>query len=737
MLRFEKLSLQGFKSFCDPTDVVFDEEGITAVVGPNGCGKSNVADAISWVIGEQRAKALRGGKMEDVIFQGTRSRPPSGMAEVILTLVVQETFEVRGEAQPESEALKQAEESLTQAEAAVGAIDEALASPEAEGDSVAGTESGGALSDQAESGQSESAQDSEAQQAPQQKQPRRPPFRKVQAKGAPRVFQAGERITVGRRLYRTGESEYEMNGRTCRLRDVQDLFAGTGLGAAHYAIIEQGRIGQVLSAKPLDRRSMIEEAAGISKFKMRQHAAELKLEASKLNLSRITDIIAEIERQQNSVKRQASRARRYKRLRQEMRDLMRAVYVVDYRTTGKTLGEIETALNEVSAGESHLAATTAEREAMQDEAARAARAAEEALNETREVVSGLELDTAASRQQQAYLTEQIQSLGVRSAQFVSDQAAITERDEFISQETSRLREELRRIEQEINSESRTLADEESRHHEQAQSDAQSERKLEEARKIVYDCVTNLERWRQLKRQFTESVDRCRARINGLVAEQERARTQAQSAQEQYAKLTEEADIISIRQQEFAASLSEVSDRLAEMRRTREERQARLTALQHDMTGAEQRLKSLVEVDERRAYFSEAVQALMRHSLQNAASSNGFSTLGTLADYVRVAPEHEAMIETTLRDELQYVVVPSFDDALRAIDYLKSEGAGRATFLVIEGRYDTPAVDSIPYLHNIKIDPSSSADGNGDLSPTHSSDRHPHDRNPASRYQTLD
>jgi chromosome segregation protein len=730
MLRFEKLSLQGFKSFCDPTEVVFDEESITAVVGPNGCGKSNVADAISWVIGEQRAKALRGGKMEDVIFQGTRSRPPSGMAEVILTLVVQETFEVRGGAQPESEALKQAEESLTQAEAAVGAIDEVLASPEAEGDT--GAEAGAVQSDQAEAGPAELAQDSEAQQASQRKQPRRPPFKKVQTKDAPRVFQAGERITVGRRLYRTGESEYEMNGRGCRLRDVQDLFAGTGLGAAHYAIIEQGRIGQVLSAKPLDRRSLIEEAAGISRFKMRQHAAELKLEASKQNLSRVTDIIAEIERQQNSLKRQASRARRYKRLRQEMRDLMRAVYVVDYRTTGKALGEIETALSEVSARESHLAATTAEREAAQDEAARSARAAEEALNETREVVTGLDLEAERARQQQSYLTEQIQSLGARSAQFVSDQAAITERSQFISQETARLREDLRHIEQEINSESRTLADEENRHLEQAQSDAQSERKLEEARKIVYDCVTNLERWRQLKRQFTESVDRCGSRINGLAAEYERARTQAQAAQEQYAKLTEEADIISIRQQEFAASLSEVSDRLAEMRRTREERQTKLTSLQHEMTGAEQRLKSLVEVDERRAYFSEAVQALMKHSLQNAALSNGFSTLGTLADYVRVAPEHEAMIETTLRDELQYVVVPSFDDALRAIDYLKSEGAGRATFLVIGQLYDAPVVDPFPYIHNIDIDPSDLSDSNGAISSVHSSNRHS-----TFRYQTLD
>ena len=276
MLRFEKLSLQGFKSFCDPTDVAFDEEGITAVVGPNGCGKSNVADAISWVIGEQRAKALRGGKMEDVIFQGTRARQPAGMAEVILTLVVQETFEVRGETQPETEALKQAEESLTQAESAAGAFDEAVAAAEAESVAEAEGAASGAQADNAEAGQASPAQDPDAQQASHQQKPRRPSFRKFQTKDAPRVLHAGERITVGRRLYRTGESEYEMNGRACRLRDVQDLFAGTGLGAAHYAIIEQGRIGQVLSAKPLDRRSLIEEAAGISKFKMRQHAAELE-----------------------------------------------------------------------------------------------------------------------------------------------------------------------------------------------------------------------------------------------------------------------------------------------------------------------------------------------------------------------------------------------------------------------------------------------------------------------------
>src|SRR5262249_3255064 len=245
-------------------------------------------------------------------------------------------------------------------------------------------------------------------------------------------------------------------------------------------------------------------------------------------------------------------------------------YVVDYRTINKTLAEIEAVLHEVSGRESRLAASIAESEAAQDGALRAARVSEEELNETREIVSNLELETDRARQQQGYLTEQIQSLGARSAQFVKDQVAITERGQFIAQEAARLREELRRVEQEINTESRTLADEENRHREQAQSDAQSERKLEEARKTVYDCVTHLERWRQLKRQFTESVDRGAARLSGLAAEYERAQDQARIAQDHHAKLTEDIEMTSIKQREAGDSLAELSDKLVEMRRLHEE-----------------------------------------------------------------------------------------------------------------------------------------------------------------------
>ena len=317
MLRFEKLFLQGFKSFNDATEALFDTEGITAVVGPNGCGKSNIADAISWVIGQQSAKSLRGAKMEDVIFSGTRTRPAAGMAEVMLTLRVTETFEIRSEiAKPSAAEVHEALKKTDVGQDSVLPV--AAEEPAAETEPVAESQESGqdTILPYNPAGAAESVAVASITIAKAEKKK----AAKTKSKEISRVYHEGERITVGRRLYRTGESEYELNGRTARLRDVQDLFMGTGLGGAHYAIIEQGRIGQVLSAKPLDRRSLIEEAAGISKFKLRQHQAELKLDGAKTNLARLHDILLEVERQTNSLKRQAQKSRRYQRLKSEQRD---------------------------------------------------------------------------------------------------------------------------------------------------------------------------------------------------------------------------------------------------------------------------------------------------------------------------------------------------------------------------------------------------------------------------------
>jgi chromosome segregation protein len=564
MLRIEKLSLHGFKSFCDPTEVIFDLEGITAVVGPNGCGKSNVADAISWVIGEQRAKALRGAKMEDVIFQGSRSRQAAGMAEVMLTMVVQETFEIRGEAtaadaeKHAAEAAEKAAQAVEQAEVYQAEMDAEAQSKTAEGETT--TEN---TSDAIAEGSSEPVAEAQPIEQAQQAKKRR----KTNTASGLKVFHEGERIVVGRRLYRTGESEYELNGRSCRLRDVQDLFAGTGLGGAHYAIIEQGRIGQVLSAKPMDRRGLIEEAAGISKFKMRQHSAELKLEASKQNLSRVTDILAEIERQQNSLRRQAGRARRYQKFRQEMRDLMRAVYVVDFRTMSQSLDQLETALETGSTRETEITESIARSEEEQSVAAQSARNAEENLNETRQLAADVNIETERARQQHNYLNQQLQSLGARSAQFAKDQATIIERTDFITKESVRLRSDLQQIEIEINTESKALADAENDHRQQTDNDAQADKRLEEARKTVYENATTLERWRQLKRQFTESVDRCENRLKGLATERDRASAQAETARRQNEELTAKVEEITERQLQVGEELATTTSELALARRS--------------------------------------------------------------------------------------------------------------------------------------------------------------------------
>ena len=233
MLKLKRVDIHGFKSFYDRTEMKFHGSGITAIVGPNGCGKSNISDAISWVLGEQSAKSLRGSHMQDVIFAGTRERKPLGMSQVTLSMV-----------DPLGQHL-------------VAGTHEIHANGHANGNGHA----------------------------------------------------HAEEITITRRLYRSGESEYLINGKTARLRDIQDLFSGTGLGPESYAIIEQGRIGQILSNKPADRRAIIEEAAGIGKYKTRKRLAEAKLESAKQNLSRVFDILEEVGRQVNSLKRQASKAK--------------------------------------------------------------------------------------------------------------------------------------------------------------------------------------------------------------------------------------------------------------------------------------------------------------------------------------------------------------------------------------------------------------------------------------------
>jgi chromosome segregation protein len=322
LLKLKKVQILGFKSFCDRTEVQLTGQGIAVIVGPNGCGKSNISDAITWVLGEQSAKSLRGIKMEDVIFAGTRDRKPTGMAEVSLTLVDPEVYDGSTLADGESEAetfgddqnvtpidsLADWDESAVRAEAAQETEDATL---------------------EAQPGTTYEANAPRKKPTDDDASAELTPANNVVLKIRRRKFgrtpiRAGE-LTVTRRLFRSGDSEYLLNGKICRLRDIQDIFMGTGLGGESYAMIGQERIGQLLSSKPLDRRAIIEEAAGITRFKTKKRLAELRLEAAKQNLSRVNDIFEEVTRQMGVLKRQASKAERYQAAQIELRDKLRVV----------------------------------------------------------------------------------------------------------------------------------------------------------------------------------------------------------------------------------------------------------------------------------------------------------------------------------------------------------------------------------------------------------------------------
>src|SRR5208337_3453213 len=378
----KKLQILGFKSFCDRTDLRFQGEGIAAIVGPNGCGKSNISDAISWVLGEQSARLLRGVNMQDVIFAGTRDRKPMGMAEVSLTLVDPGVYGdvTEPEVDIQDDMPDEWDESALRA---------------------ASAEDAERYAEEIRPGQSEEEEETRtnAVEGPPQDSTAAPHVvLKIRRRKFNRTFKAGE-IVITRRLFRSGESEYLMNGKLCRLRDIQDIFMGTGLGPESYAIIEQGRIGQILSSKPTDRRAIIEEAAGITKFKTRKRLAEVRLEDAKLNLARINDIFEEVTRQMNSLKRQASKAERYARLRDEMRSKLRVLLASKFAQLDAEASALDLQLAEVSEELRARGEAVQQMEGEHGERTQRGYAIERESQENREKLNNLalEIDRAAAR----------------------------------------------------------------------------------------------------------------------------------------------------------------------------------------------------------------------------------------------------------------------------------------------------------------------------------------------------
>ena len=651
MFKLQRLEITGFKSFADYTEIIFTGDGITAIVGPNGCGKSNVADAIAWVLGEQRVKHLRGGEMKDVIFQGSRNRPPSGMAEVVMHLVRDEVDTPEPDIEDIDSTLEKIDDRLVN-------IDPVLAQELApEPEATEPTES------------TDAARATAAQKTPHKRHWRR---RNLALEFAP-----GEAVSVTRRLYRSGESEYLLNDRICRLRDIQDLFSGTGLSGGHYAIIEQGRIGQILSAKPMDRRTIIEEAAGITKFRVRQRATEARLENARSNLSRISDIVAEIDRQVNSLRRQAAKARRYGVLREELRELLRHVYVAEDRKLDFVLQETNAKLTDVTELELAIAGDLTKRE----EAARAATQEARNLEDELATVRAAAAEAVLQRDRQArecvYQQEQLSEIEKRRGEVTAEIEALTSRLVLIEAECLRLQQEDARLREESDRSASELRTAEESYAAKLSGATAAESEIENARAELLSQTAIAERVREIARQLESTLERLAQQADGLAREGDRAASQHAERKLEAEALSRELNDARARVARLQAERETAVDAVVRGHEAVSDTEAQLARVRDEYSRASHRLESLKELDHRRAYYSPAVQLVF----SSDDTPRNFNFIGTLTDALNVDAKWERAVEGVLGSSLQSIVVPTPDDAVRAAQWLRENNGGRASFLV--------------------------------------------------------
>jgi chromosome segregation protein len=660
MLKLKKIHILGFKSFCDRTELTVPGTGIAVVVGPNGCGKSNILDGVSWVLGEQSAKSLRGAHMQDVIFAGTRDRKALGMAEVTLTMVDPEVYEgpvpVEPEVQVDHDGPADWDENELRRQKAV----------EAE-EIIASEQPGQAIEDDLAEAPAEHEASAEGPQ---------PVVLKIRRRKFNRAPQRGE-IVITRRLFRTGESEYLLNGKLCRLRDIQDIFMGTGLGPESYAIIGQERIGQLLSSKPHDRRAIIEEAAGITRFKTKKRLAELRLESSKQNLARVDDIFEEVTRQMNSLKRQASKAERYVAVRDELRAKLRVVLASRMAQMDAEQARLEQEIagfaEQILSGAAGIESMETSQHALTERGYELDHEAQEAQN--RANTAAVELERAAARERSN--AERVSELEVRLASAAAELEQTRTQLGGISEE----REQQKSFLETAASEARSFHQNvEARQHEArvaADEVFNAERQLEAHRRHAMHLLTLAGNARNATAQAEESLAALEREAERLEAEIGQARNEQESlgVQSGQARLRFETAAESLKSLE--AQIVELRDSLQARRSEESVLRARGNQLRSEQATLIGRRDSLESLIRDHSYSTETVRRL----LKPGALANGMAPVGTLADFIEVSGEHEGVVDEFLRDELNYVVVKSWNAAEEGVRVLKSGVDGRATFLI--------------------------------------------------------
>ncbi len=615
-MRIKRLDIFGFKSFVDKTVITFPDP-ITAIVGPNGCGKSNVVDAMRWCMGEQSAKHLRGRSMEDVIFAGSESRGPANFAEVSLTF--------DAEAMP--------------------------------GDATAGGVAWGAA------GPSE--------------------------------------VMVTRRLFRDGTSEYLLNGVPCRLRDIVDFFLGTGVGSKAYAIIEQGRIGFIVSSKPEDRRGLIDEAAGITKYKAKKKLAERRMDGTRQHLLRVSDVLGEQENRLRSLRLQAQKAERYKRYKAELRDL--DLWAASQRFLGFLAEEksLKTAWAELEERHRSEEARVVVEEA-EVQAERLVLTEEQIeLQSSKEELFALSNKAALANERAQHHEDEAVTLTGRADAAEKEIAEIELRTADNRTSTSGLDAEIGRLEDDAESRRLAYEEQELRHEECRSMLMNNRRQLDEATAAAASAMTRAARLesdiesttvrREDLRRRAEMADGEVAGVTGevqtLAAEAEAARleiTALEASREQSVELQENLE-----------------ERSAELKNEVARGELELETLREESHRRRSRLESLTEIQSRYESFQRGVKAIMKQyrgerlGETEAAADLGQDRViptrpfasetairGLVADIMQPPPELETAVEAVLGDRLGNIIVESQDVGVDAIEFLKSRSEGRSSFIPV-------------------------------------------------------
>jgi len=695
LLKLRKVEIVGFKSFCERTVVTFSGLGTTCIVGPNGCGKSNVVDAISWVLGEQSHKSLRAERMADCIFNGTTKRPPLGLAEVTLTMEDPELAEAArfvmegGGTEPTENsrintvATESTEGTEKRFDAGAQSSQSGAEKSEIEGfDPATAPQDDTSFEEGSRQGGAQHAAPLQGEDPPTGEAAEESGGKfKRKKKGADKPVLAtkpGE-VVVSRRLYRSGQSEYLINGRVARLRDIQEMFMGVGLGPDSYAIIEQGRIGLILSTKPMERRAIIEEAAGVTKFKTKKRLAEAKLESSKLNLARVNDIVVEVEKQLGSLKRQAAKARRYSEIREQMRAIVRQMLAGKARELDATAEKIARQLEELNAAELQRATAIQQEEGEQDRLNQRIYELDAEIRQNQNVLNLTALETDRSENRIAFNGQRTEELAGRHAQANTElaqaraQAAEWEaRSESQVQAVTLLREDSGALSARV--EELTM-----RAEQRAKQIAESEGRIEALRRRASEAGESLLRLHGEQKQAeealvhqSEALRKLEANEHELLETSLRARDDAERAA--YDFEASSAQVNSLKQ-----NAAELQTKLAVLREQRDAVTKQADELRDALAGARARHSTLTQILNDRAYTAEAVQKLFAANARGGGRN--FRAVGVLADYAEVEEQHEGAVEQYLRDELEYIVVETYDHARAGVSLLRDEVGGRATFFV--------------------------------------------------------